>query len=172
MEKTSKVILGIVIFFLLLIIFFPVFNFFITPKVPAEIMTTIFKLSSQNENDLDFLKASYNDLDNRFTSESNCWAKYYWRNYFVGTRVWKLQGECLPCHQHNNVLRAYLIESKRFSRSQTNTKLTVCWDEKVFHVYSEVTLKNGTVINVDQWGTEWNISLGQTIHDSEICKKK
>ena len=122
--------------------------------------------------DLDFIKSVYDDLHQRFNSESRCWKNYYWKNYLIfGETIFKLEGECLPCHIQNNLFRSYLVESGRFSSSQLITRTTICIEVPMFHTYTEVHLDNGTIVNVDIWGSHWNVPFGKTIHDTEVCEK-
>ena len=129
-------------------------------------------INFEAEDDIEFVRAAYDSIGNRFTSEERCWKNYYSRNYLTnGEEILKLEGECLPCHIQNNLLRAYLLDSGRFEPNQLVTKTTICWEVPMFHVYLEVHLDNGTIINVDTWGSEWDVPFGKTIEEVGVCNK-
>ena len=122
--------------------------------------------------DIEFIKAAYEDIGSRFNSKEKCWRDYYSKNYLTdGEKIFSLEGECLPCHIQNNLLKAYLLESGRFTSDQLIIKTTICWEVQMFHVYLEIHLDNGTILNVDQWGKFWDVPFGKTIKDVGVCNK-
>ncbi len=163
----------LLIWIIALIVLFPVINFYIpTRNLPNEYKVEIGRLSEEYEDDVEFIRAVYDGIGNTFTSYSGCWSDYAERNYIMdGGKIFQLEGECLPCHIQNNLLRASLIESGRFEPIQLRTIQTVCWSVPIFHIYTEVHLYNGTVINVDTWGNNWGVNFGETIKDTEVCGK-
>ena len=153
-----------------LVILFPLINFYLTPQLPEKTKMEIQNFEA--EDDIEFIRIAYDDIGKRFNSREKCWRDDYEKNYIVdGEEIFALEGECLPCHIQNNLLQAYLLESGRFIQEQLITKVTVCWDVPMLHVYTEVHLDNGSIVNVDTWGQHWNISFGQTIKDVEVCTK-
>lgn len=156
-----------------LIVLFPIINFYLpTRNLPNEYKMEIRKLSIENEDDIEFIEEVYNKISNTFTSDAGCWSDYWQRNYLMdGENIFQLEGKCLPCHIQNNLLQASLIESGRFRNEQLKTIQTVCWSVPIFHIYTTIYLDDGTVLNVDTWGGHHGVNFGQTIKDTEVCRK-
>ena len=153
-----------------IIALFPIINFYLTPELPQDIKMEITNFEAKD--DIEVVKMAYEDIGARFNSKEKCWRDDYNKNYLTsGESIFKLEGECLPCHIQNNLLRAYLLESGRFEPEQLVTKTTICWEVPMFHVYTEVHLDNGTILNVDTWGSEWGVPFGKTIEEVGVCNK-
>ena len=163
----------LVVWIIALIVLFPIINFYIpTRNLPDDYKIEVEKLSMENEDDIKFIKSIYNEIGSTFTSDAGCWSDYGGRNYLMdGGKIFKLKGECLPCHIQNNLLQASLIESGRFEPIQLKTIQTVCWSVPMFHIYSEIHLDDGEILKVDTWGRNWNVNFGETIKDTEVCNK-
>lgn len=154
------------------IVLFPIINFYIPTSLTNNQKEMAMNASIKYPDDVELIKAVYNKVSDSFTSERRCWQNYYSRNYIIsGKTAEAFRGECLPCHIQNNIFQSGLLATGRFDKSQIKTRTVICWEATMFHVYSQVYLKNGTMINVDTWGKYWEVPFGKTIKDTGVCNK-
>ena len=114
------------------------------------------------------------EVINTFKGEKHCYRKDIGKNFiFDMEKLLTYNKTCLPCQQYNKLFQAYVLESGRFDKSQIKSKLTICYRASMIHVYSKVTLKDKTKINVDTWGgdSEFKVPFGKSIHQTNVCTK-
>jgi len=161
-------ILVILFILTLIMLLYPLSN------MPQQTKDRIQQISEENPNDLAFLEAIYSEVINTFKGEKKCYINNIKKNFiFDMEKLLTYNKTCLPCHQYNKLFQAYVLESGRFDKNQVKSKLTICPRAIMLHIYSEVTLKDGTTINVDTWGgdSEFGVPFGKSIHQTDVCRK-
>jgi hypothetical protein len=135
-------------------------------ELPQKSLEDIKILSEQNPEDVDFIESIYHNITKKFKGKKLCFIRYFTKNFiFNPKKILSLENDCLPCQQYNKLFQSYLLSSGRFTKDQIKTQFTNKLPKVLIHVYTEVTLKDNTKINVDLWGKDFGVPFNKTIHD-------
>jgi len=105
------------------------------------------------------VRECYDILNERFTSDENCWTNLRKDLTWSLEKVWEEDG-CPPCHQQNTLFQHCLDQLD--PPVSYKTRLGSC--SRIIHIFSRVEGQD-----IDVWGADWNISFGDNIYGSAKC---
>jgi len=157
MAENRLVMVLITILILIVIYFLPP-----NDNYPPEMLNKVDELSNSNPDDLEFAKATFTFVSNRWTSPIRAYLREITKPFMKDvTKIWNVpDGEYMSSNVESELLKAMLILSNRFDEEDIITVRNFC--EISPHSFLEIKIN----------GIDQQIFMDTWLEDREQCQEE